>query len=68
MLSVIFFNGTFVNTNSTSKGTKLSTSNDIEFFLTAPSKESWTTYSYCANEFNNDAKNFPLPWCDNARL
>ena len=33
-------------------------SNDIEFTLTAASKESLATYSFRASGFNNDVKKF----------
>ena len=64
MISIVFLNGTFINKDSTSKDTKVYSSlispNDIEFILAAASKESLTTYSFCANGFNNDVKNVPM--------
>ena len=65
MISIAFFNGTFVNNDSRLKDTKvyspLISPNDIEFILAAASKETLTTYSFCANGFNNDDKSFPIP-------
>ena len=66
MISMVFFNGTSENNYSTSKDTKLYSSlispSDIEFILAPASKESLTVYSFCADGFNNDVKNFYMPW------
>ena len=64
MISTVFFSGTFVNNDSTSKDIKvyslLISPNDTEFILAAASKKSLTTYLFCANGFNNGVKNFPM--------
>ena len=61
IISIVFFNGAFVNNDSTSIDTKLYSSlifpHDIEFILADASKESLTTYSFCANGLNNDVMN-----------
>ena len=72
MISMVFYNRTLVNNNSTLKDTEvysaLLSPNDIEFILVTASKESLTTYSSCANGFNHDVKNFlccdrMCSWC-----
>ena len=66
MISIIFFNGTLVNKDLTSKVTKINSSlissNDTEFILPVASKKLLTSYSSCVNGFNNDIKNFLMPW------
>ena len=66
MISIVFFSGTFVNNGSNSRDAKVYPSlispNDIKFILAAASKQSWTTYSFCANGFHNHVKNFPILW------
>ena len=60
MISIVFFNGTFVNNDSIWKDAKVSSSlilpNNIEVILVGASKG--YSYSFCANRFNNDNKIF----------
>ena len=66
----MFFNGAFVNNDSTSIDTKLYSSlifpHDFEFILADASKESLTTYLFCANRYNNDVKSdiFSIQYMD----
>ena len=70
MISIVFFNGAFVNNDSTSIDAKLYSSltfpHDFEFILADASKESLTTYLFCANRYNNDVKSdiFSIQYMD----